>query len=66
MANGASLEKQLVYHAHWKNMERRRKFSGFENVSDLRIKKQKELIDRFPEIDILDMPVSMIKNQLGI
>ena len=66
MANGASLEKQLVYHAHWENMERRRKFSGFENVLGLRIKKQKELSERFPEIDMLDIPVSIIKNQLGI
>ena len=66
MANGASLEKQLVYHAHWANMERRRKFSGFENVLGLRIKKQKELSERFPEIDMLDIPVSIIKNQLGI
>jgi hypothetical protein len=64
--NGASLEKQIVYHAYWENMERRRKFSGFENVIDLRIRKQKELTDRFPEIDMLDIPVNIIKRQLGI
>ena len=66
LLNGASLEKQIVYHAYWENMERRRKFSGFENVLALRIRKQKELSERFPEIDMLDIPVNIIKRQLGI
>jgi hypothetical protein len=61
-----SLEKIIVYHGHWKGMERRAKYNGFENLFILRKYVEDELDLRYPDIEPLYIPVSRVKTQLGL
>ena len=61
----ASIEKILVYHQHWPEMRKRNKYSGFETLElSMRIPKQKELMNRFPDLVDLYFPISKLKEQL--
>lgn len=62
---GFSPEKVIIYHSAFSDMDRRRKYHGFENIVDFRLKQQKMLLDRFPQ-KILHIPISNIKLELGI
>jgi hypothetical protein len=63
----ASVEKMLVLHNKWPDMQRRNKFSGFENLRvHYRNPKEAELKNRFPDLIDLCIPVITAKNQLGI
>lgn len=62
----ASLEKQDTYHKNWPDMPRRSKTDGFEKMRAWKISREKELISMFPDIVWYYMPVSTIKQQLGI
>lgn len=61
-----SLEKILLFHCMWDGMERRQKENGFKFVQDQRSAKEKELSEKFPDIQVLRIPVENIKFQLGI
>jgi len=63
--SGFSPEKVIIYHSAFSDMDRRRKYHGFENIVDFRLKQQKMLSDRFPQ-KILHIPISSIKLELGI
>jgi len=67
VVNNLSLEKIMVYHTYWKNMQRRKKSDGFENVHDLRLQSIKRNQSRFEDMrQELAIPVASIKRQLGI
>lgn len=61
-----SLEKILLFHCMWDNMERRSKENGFKFVSAERNAKDIKLAQRFPDIELLRIPVDKVKLQLGI
>lgn len=61
-----SLEKMMVYHAEWPKLKKRRKFTGFEEMLHLKIQKEQELSNKFPEIKDIVLNLSTIKTQLGI
>ena len=61
-----SLEKSLMYTAIWPDIQRRPKYHGFENMRYLKITKEKRLFEKFPDIEHLILPISLIKKQLGI
>lgn len=63
--NGFSPEKIIIYHSVFPDMERRRKFHGFENINNFRQERQKTLSDKFPQ-KTLYLPISDIKLELGI
>ncbi len=63
--HGFSPEKVIIYHSMYPDMERRRKFSGFENIIKFRIEQQQMLSKKFPQTT-LHIPISDIKSQIGI
>lgn len=60
-----SIEKILVYHAYW-DMVRRPKFHGFERVGTETQQKIDNLMTRFPGIPTTFIPVTALKQQLGM
>jgi len=60
-----SVEKILVYHGNW-DMVRRSKFNGFEHVWPKTHEKINNLATRFPGIPAIYLPVSILKQQLGM
>ena len=63
--HGFSPEKILIYHAAFPDMERRRKFNGFENFWQYKRDQQKILIEKHPQA-VIFKPVSDIRSELGI
>lgn len=62
----ASIEKIMIYHQHWPEMQKRNKYTGFESIElGLRQPKQNELIQRFPDLVDLYYPVSKMKQELS-
>lgn len=62
-----SVEKILLCHRFWPEMERRNKYTGFEHLEEtIRIPKQKELGDRFPDLEYLYIPIKKIKEELKL
>lgn len=61
-----SLEKMILYHSVWPELARRRKYTGFENFQDERIRVELDLMKQFPDIEPLTIPISTVKLQLGI
>lgn len=61
-----SIEKILVYNGYWPNMARRTKYNGFEQIKEQR--KLTEIILKEKHRDIVPMyiPISIVKQQLGI
>jgi hypothetical protein len=65
--NPASTEKIIILHKQWPKMWKRAKFSGFEKIQKTyRDPTEKKLKERFPDIVDLCIPVTTIKEQLGI
>jgi len=63
----ASNEKKIIYHQHWPEMIKREKASGFENIQkNIRNPVETELRKRFPDLQDLFIPVSMMKQNLGV
>jgi hypothetical protein len=63
----ASIEKMLILHNKWPEMQRRGKFSGFENIQfNYRNPKETSLRNQFPELVDLYIPIMTVKSQLGI
>jgi len=62
---GYSAEKTIVYHSIFTDMERRRKFNGFENIDEFRQRKQTLLREKFP-VNLTYTPISLVRTQLGI
>jgi hypothetical protein len=62
---GYSSEKTMVYHSIFTDMERRRKFNGFENIDKFRQRKQTLLKEKFP-YKLAHTPISLVRTQLGI
>lgn len=61
----ASIEKIMVYHAEWPDMQKRNKYTGFEYIeSTVRIPKQKELSNRFPDLVDHYLPIENVKQEL--
>jgi hypothetical protein len=60
----ASIEKILIYHKYWPTMKKRKKLSGFENINRGPIEKQLKI--RFPDLVDMFIPITVIKNQLGV
>jgi hypothetical protein len=65
LPNG-SLEKMMVIHRYWPEIERRRKFDGFEQILELKNKTNNLLKEQFNDIKILRMPISDVKEQLNL
>lgn len=62
-----SLEKMLVYHAHYPEMSRRKKFNGFERIRQRRADAQNALKEQFPDLDeSVFLSIPRIKQQLQI
>lgn len=62
-----SLEKMLVYHAHFPDMERRKKFNGFERIKKRRAEVQDALRERYPDLnENIYLAIPKIKQQLKI
>jgi hypothetical protein len=62
---GYSAEKTILYHSVFTDMERRRKFNGFENINKFRNTKQTLLKEKFP-VNLVYTPISLLRTQLGI
>jgi len=63
---GKTPEKELAYRSFWSDLITRPKYTGFENLDQLRSITQNILKARFPEVNNIYIPVETIKNQLGI
>jgi len=61
-----SLEKTLMYTANWPDIERRPKYHGFEKMRYIKNTVEKKLREKFPDLEYLIFPISVIKSQLGI
>ena len=62
----ASIEKMILIHKEWPEIERRNKYNGFENFEkNYKLKKENELKRRFPDIVDLYIPISTVKKQLN-
>lgn len=59
-------EKPMIYRREWPDMIMRPKYHGFEKINDWRNQIQQDLMQRFPEIKSVYIPVKTIKQQLGI
>jgi hypothetical protein len=64
--NNRSIEKAMLHHKYWPQMERRSKFTGFENIYQLKVKSNTRLRGIFPHIQPNWIPVNTIKKQLNI
>lgn len=61
-----SLEKMMVYHANFPDMQRRKKFHGFEKFIVMRKRIQGRLIERFPDLyEPIRIPIRQIRQQIG-
>ena len=61
-----SIEKILVYNGYWPEMDRRAKYNGFEQFREQRRAVEAELKLQNPDIVPLYIPISTVKEQLGI
>ena len=61
-----SIEKTLIYHAYFPDMQQRQKTGGFQNVGQLRNQKENELRYLFPELTDQYIKVTDVKSQLGV
>jgi hypothetical protein len=60
-----SIEKIMVYHQEWPNLERREKFTGYENVEvEPRINLSKRMFEMFGKWTVHIIPVSRIVDNL--
>lgn len=60
------LLKQIVCHKYFQDLPHRPKFSGFEEIINLRLKVQSELEKEFPDVYKIPFSVKDIKAQLGL
>ena len=61
-----SIEKILIYHRYFPEMERRSKYNGFENILNWRSSIERRLKEKNPDLEPMFIPVSKIRTQLGI
>jgi hypothetical protein len=61
-----SLEKELVYNKDWPNLPKRIKHTGFEYMHYFKLAIEKELYNKFNDINEMYIPISTVKQQLGI
>jgi hypothetical protein len=62
----ASIEKVMIYHSVWPEMQKRNKYSGFEYLEQtIRVPKQTELSERFPDLIGYYFPIEQVKKELN-
>lgn len=61
-----SPEKPMIYRREWPDMKLRPKYHGFEKINSWRNEIQADLMQKFPEIKSVYIPVKTVKQQLGI
>lgn len=61
-----SVEKIPIYHKYWRNMEYRRKYTGFEKVVELRLSTEHQLSQQFPHFQQILIPISKVKQDLQV
>jgi len=61
-----STEKMMIHHKYWPEMRRRPKFNGYEGIDNVRIQSNVKLRGMFPHIQPNWVPVTQIKQQLGV
>jgi hypothetical protein len=62
----ASVEKVIIYHSVWPEMQKRNKYSGFEKIQrTIRTPKEEELKLRFPDLVDYYFPVEQVKRELN-
>jgi hypothetical protein len=64
--NNSGPDKIHVYHTDWPDMERRPKYTGYENIQPWRVQRQIELRDRFGKFGSAFLSVDTVKKQLKI
>jgi len=61
-----NMEKTILFHSIYPSMPKRRKYTGFEAIIDKRLREEAELKARFPEVKKVFIPLSTVREELGI
>ena len=59
-------EKCVLYHHAYPDMERRPKYVGLEGIFNLKADVEARLKEQFPNVSSIYIPLSIVKEQLGI
>lgn len=59
-----SVEKTIVYHGYWPDMERRIKTGGFQYLKKMRKDKEDSLQEMFPDLVDYYFPIKQVKKEL--